>query len=109
VKNTIAKGIPWAKKQKKICKQSWFWYTLTDERRKETMDAYGKSMVRMIVGNLHVGTPDREIIRNFYDRVKADKDWDREARHNLYRFALTSHNDNRREYRDVMSGRLYTA
>jgi len=30
-----AKGIPWAKKQKKICKQSWFWYMLTDERRKD--------------------------------------------------------------------------
>ena len=65
-------------------------------------------IVGRIVGDLHVGTPNREVLRVVREKLSRAAFtrahfWTRQA---IYREALREHRANRKLYRQVMSGRF---
>ena len=68
------------------------------------------NIIRMIVGNCHVGLSDRKLIRYVISRLK-DKDatfWamSKDNRRYFMTTCLKEHRENQQLYRDVMSGNL---
>jgi hypothetical protein len=61
-------------------------------------------MISIIVDRFHVGTPNREVLREFFRRPQF-KALARADRKTFYRLALERHEDNRRVYRWTMTGR----
>lgn len=52
-----------------------------------------KFQIKWLVDKFHVGTPDRQIIRDFYNRMK-DKNYPKELRKNVYKYAIECHHAN---------------
>lgn len=77
-----------------------------------TLDAASLAhSIRWCVSRLHVGTSDRNVVRDACDRLRLAAKrrrkpviLTREARKFVYRVALRCHADNRALYRRVMSG-----
>lgn len=65
---------------------------------------YPSRMVSLVVGNMHVATPDREVIRAMRERCARNARGltveMREERHRIYRHALAAHWQNRQICRD---------
>ena len=61
--------------------------------------------IAWIVNGYHVATPFDEI-RADLERRMTDRYWNDEKREAVYAFALEVHNDNRRVYNSVVSGRV---
>lgn len=68
------------------------------------------SVVSMLVGRIHVGTPDCEVLRDMHHRMvtarKRGEPLTRPQRRQIYREALDCHHANQDLYRDVVSGRI---
>ena len=60
------------------------------------------SAVRWLVGNMHVGTPDVDVIRELYRRCRRALDGrrHRRARRKIYREGLKAHHANQQLCRD---------
>jgi acyl-CoA reductase-like NAD-dependent aldehyde dehydrogenase len=74
------------------------------------MGANADPMIRQIVGRCHVGRSHRSVIRYVVSRLRQGySTWrtlPREARREILRNIIAQHDENRAEYRSVMSGRL---
>lgn len=61
------------------------------------------STVRWLVNRMHVGTPNRELLKDIRERTKGQS---RHVRRYAYAAALNAHNANRGLYADVMNAEL---
>jgi hypothetical protein len=59
--------------------------------------------IRWLLGNIHVGTSDRTVIRDIRRRTAQ---WSRSDRRAAIRYALLQHKQNGREYSEVMGAML---
>ena len=59
-----------------------------------------KAQIEFIVDKFHVATNNREIIREFYNRMKGN--YSREQRKAVYKYALKHHKENFKFYAWVM-------
>ena len=65
-------------------------------------------MIRWYVNKyIHVGTPDRVLLRDFYTRIKkSGVNHTREERREVYKTAIDQHHKNQDLYHSVMTGKL---
>ena len=76
---------------------------MTTKRKGCALGGGDKAMIRMVLGNVHVGTPDAEV------RAEWEKRSDKAkvspcVRKKVVAYALKCHHDNPREYSSVMGG-----
>lgn len=72
----------------------------------DTFTIVPEAFIRFIMGNVHVGTSNADVVRDFYQRFlnKGIEKSTRDFRKKVYRYALKCHDANRGLYRDVMAG-----
>ena len=73
------------------------------QKQSAQMSSGDKAMIRMIMGRVHVGTPDGEVAREWNERAAA---YDRSTRKAVMRYALKVHHQNGTLYHRVMTGKL---
>ena len=66
-----------------------------------TLNERSKYEINWLVNRMHISTSDKNILRDFYERMK-DKNYPSELRKNVYRYAIECHHKNMNNYIWIM-------